>query len=336
MGPGEGSEDHPSGVGVSLSHPHAGAPLTGVHDLIHVVDGKARFDALGQQVEGQGDDVRAAGSLAGAEERPFHPAGARKKCKLRGRGGHAPVVVGPDAEDHLIFLSQLLLHPFHLVGKDVWHVELRSAGQAQDQGILRGGLPALQSGLCQGQGPCRICAGKAVYGIFQAEAAVKGGGSGPDQGGRGKDLFRGLFLSVTAVEADDGVMTALQGFQSILYVLKGAGREHLQAHALRDQAVFRQVEEIFSFFLTGCGRADLDLPKAQPYKETEDLHLFCGAGLAQGKVPVPQVHAAPYGRLLQDSIRPFPLRQVHSGTRTVFLVIHCSPSFLSCCYIPDS
>ena len=77
------------------------------------------MDALGVEVQRQGDQVHVTGTLAVAEQTPLDPVGAGHDGEFGGGHGRATVVVGVDAEDDPVALRQVVVHPFDLVGVQI-------------------------------------------------------------------------------------------------------------------------------------------------------------------------------------------------------------------------
>ena len=68
-------------------------------------------DALAEQVHGQVDDVDVAGALAVAEQRALDPVGAGHDAELGGGHRRAPVVVGVQAQAHLVAVADGAVEP---------------------------------------------------------------------------------------------------------------------------------------------------------------------------------------------------------------------------------
>src|SRR5690606_11429592 len=148
---GKSREDQVAGGGVARVHGQLVAVLHAAADFVDVGEIQARVDALGVQVQRQGDQVHIAGALAVAEQAPFDAVGPGHDGEFGGGHGRAPVVVGVNAEDDLVALGQMGVHPFDLVGVQVRRGGLDRGRQVQDDLVLDGRLPGVDHGVADFQ-----------------------------------------------------------------------------------------------------------------------------------------------------------------------------------------
>ena len=99
-----------------------------------------RVDALGKQVERQGDHIHVAGPLAVAEQGALDPVRAGQLGQLGGRDRGAPVVVGVDAEHDGVPVGDVPAEPLDHVGVGVGPVHLDGVGQVDDHLAVGGRL----------------------------------------------------------------------------------------------------------------------------------------------------------------------------------------------------
>ena len=97
VGAGEGGVDEVAAVGVALGDGQLVAVLHRAPDLVDVGEVDLRVDALGEQVQAQGDQADVAGALAVAEQAALDAVGAGQVAQLGRRDRGAAVVVGVQA-----------------------------------------------------------------------------------------------------------------------------------------------------------------------------------------------------------------------------------------------
>ena len=128
----------------------------------------------------------------------------------------------------------------------------------------------------------------------------------------------------------NGLLTAFNRLKGAVDQLFPALGQHLNAHIVRDQPSVHQLPEKIKLNLARRGKSDLDLLKSQLDQILEHLHLlFHDHGIDERLISVPQIHAAPHGRLLDLLIGPFSLRIIYHRILPISPVIKHFFSFLS-------
>ena len=161
MAAGKGGMDQLSSIGMTFRHRQLVAELRRLDQLVNVGEGQGRVDALREHVQPQRDDIDISGPLAIAEQRAFYPVGARHQAKL-GRGhGAAAVVMRVKRQDHRLAFAEIAVHPFDLVGIDIWCRHFDRRRQVDDGGIGGGWLPDIHHRLADLKRVIELGAGKA-------------------------------------------------------------------------------------------------------------------------------------------------------------------------------
>ena len=126
---GKGGEDQVAGIGMALVDRQLVAVLGDLADLGDVGEVDHGIDALGVEVQAQGDQVDVAGALAVAEQRALDAVGAGHDAELGGGHAGAAVVVRMQAEDHRLAVLDGAVEPLDLVGIDVGRGHLHGGRQ---------------------------------------------------------------------------------------------------------------------------------------------------------------------------------------------------------------
>ena len=105
------------------------------------------IDTLGEQIEGDRDDVDVARTLAVAEQRPLDTLRAGHQAELGGRHRGATVVVRVDGEDGGVAKREVTAEPLDPVGVDVGRKLLHGGRQIHDHLLARGRPPLLGDAL---------------------------------------------------------------------------------------------------------------------------------------------------------------------------------------------
>ena len=126
---------------------------------------------------------------------------------------------------------------------------------------------------------------------------------------------------------------ALEGVEGSADDMVAALGEHLHRHVVRDEVLFDERAQKFVLRFAGGGESDLDLLKSDVDQHPEKFKLFLQSHrLNQRLVAIPQIHAAPDGRLLNvvffcpahfapggGKISGFVLVCMHHGSILLFL-----------------
>ncbi len=129
---GEGGEHQIAGVRVTRMGLDLGDLLHQRDDLLHAREIDLRVDALGIEVHARGHQVHVAGALAVAQQGAFHPVGAGHHRQFRRRHAAATVVVGVDADQHVLAVTDVVVDRFHLVGEHIGRAHFHGGGQVDD------------------------------------------------------------------------------------------------------------------------------------------------------------------------------------------------------------
>ncbi len=351
---GEGREDQVAGVGVARVHGQLVAVFDAAADFVDVGEVQARMDALGVQVQRQGDQVHVAGALAVAEQAAFDAVGAGHDGEFGGGHGRTPVIVGMDAEDDLVALRQMGVHPFDLVGVQVRGGGLDRGRQVQDDLVLDGRLPGVDHGVADFQREVGFGGAEDFRRIFVAPVgfrmlgdfglddpgALDGDGADLVAAHAEDDLAEGRRAGV--VHVDDGVLRARAGFDRALdQVLAGLGQGD-DGDVVGD-ALF--VDQLAHEVEVGLGRgrkADLDFLEADLQQLLEEAQLALHAhGFDQRLVAVAQVGAHPDRGGGDAAAGPGALGEVarERGERNVFfggVLDHVGTCLGGCARIADA
>ena len=129
---GKGSEHEVTGVRVARVHRQLRAFLDRACDAVDIRKIEPRIDALRVEVQGERDQIDVSGALAVAEQAALDPFGAGHEREFGGGDGAAAVVMRVHAEDHAVAAGEMAMHPFNLVGVDVWRRYLDGRRQVED------------------------------------------------------------------------------------------------------------------------------------------------------------------------------------------------------------
>ena len=288
---------------------HPGGFLVHLRHLRQVGEIQPRIDAVGIEVERQGDEVDVAGPLPVAEQRPLHSLPAGQHSQFRLRDGAAAVVVGVQREDHLVPVAQVGVHILDLVGVDVRQRQRHGGGQVENDRQLRRRLPLLHHRVADGQRKVRLGPGKALRGVFQLNlplhpARAVRDGAHPLQGDV-DDLLAAFVEHLFALGGRGGVVQVDDGLFAPRQRLEGAaddrfprGGDDLDGHIVGDEVVLDEGAHKLVLGVRCGGEAHLNLPKAQPAQKLEKAALFLQVHRHhQRLVAVAQIDAAPAGRL---------------------------------------
>ncbi|GIX29328.1 MAG: hypothetical protein KatS3mg123_3209 [Burkholderiales bacterium] len=318
-------------VGVARVHRELGAVLDAAAHLVDVVDLEPGMDALGIQVQRQGDQAHVAGAFPVAEKAPLHPVSPGHQPQLRGGHGGAPVVVGMQRQHDGFPARKAAVHPLDLVGVDVGSGHLHRGRQVQDQLALGRGLHHGGDGVAHLQGEVELGGGEGLGAVLEAPF-----GFGPlrseafDQRHAAHRHVHHPPLVLLEhhpaehrgsgiVQVDDGALRPLQRLEGAPdQVLPRLG-EHLNPHVFRHPVLLDQPPHEIEIGLGGGGEGDLDFLETQPHQQLEQAQLALHAhGLDQRLVAVAQIGGQPDGRRADDPAGPGPVGKIDRLERSVF------------------
>ena len=257
--------------------------VAGLDDCLCLVDLReveTRVDTIGQQVQGDGDQIDVAGALAVAEERPLDALGAGHQPELGRRNGRTAVVVRVNAEDDRVAARDVASEPLHPVGIDVGRERLDRRRQIDDHRLLRGRLPdgdhgladlecvvelgrveafrrVLEDDLRRGPRSELLAKHRAAHGQFRDPGLVEPEDDSP------------LRRRGRVVEVDDRTRRPLDRLVGPLDQFRSRLRENCDRRVLGDQLVLNQVADEVEVGLRRRREADLDLPDAEPDEQVE-------------------------------------------------------------------
>lgn len=152
VGPGEGADDELAAVGRTWVHGDFGAVFNGVNDGGDVGEVDIGVDALGVEVECEGDKVNITGAFAVAEETTFDTVSAGHLGKFGGCNGAAPVVMWVQGDANFLTLRDVSCEVLDLVGVDIRGGHFDGCGEVKYDGVGFGGLPGGLDGLADADG----------------------------------------------------------------------------------------------------------------------------------------------------------------------------------------
>ena len=293
-------------------------------DLVDLGKVDHRVDALGEDVQPQGDQVDVAGALAVAEEAALDPVGAGQHAQLGGGHSSATVVVRVQAEDDRLAPGQVPVHPLDRVGVDVRRGHLDGGRQVDDQWPVRGRVDhvdhrgtdlqrVLQLGACVGLRRVLVedLGVRGVdLGVFLAEPGAARGDVG-DPGLVQAEHDPALQCRRRVVEVDDGPLGPADRLERALDQMLAALGQDLDRHVVRDQVLLDELADEVVVGLAGRRETDLDLLVAHPDQQVEHAPLaFRRHRVDQGLVAVAQVDRAPARGGLDALTRPLPVGQL--------------------------
>ena len=333
---GERGEDKVAAVGVALGHLQLVAVLDRAADLVDVAEVDLRVDALAEQVHAQRHQADVAGALAVAEQAALDPVRAGHEAQLGGGHGRAAVVVRVQAQDDVVAVAQVAVHPLDRVGVDVRRGHLDGRGQVDDDLALGRGLPHVVDRVADLDGELQLGARVGLGGVLVVDVGVGGDLLGvlqaqlravhgdvldpvPVQAEDHPALQRGGRV----VQVDDRLLGAADRLVGALdQVLAGLG-QHLDDDVVGDQVLLDQLADEVEVRLAGRGEPDLDLLVAHPDQQLEHAPLAVrGHRVDQRLVAVAQVDCAPAGGGCDGGGGPRAVRQVDRRERCVALPGH--------------
>ncbi len=323
VGAGEGGEHEVAGVRVTLGDLQLVAVLDGLADFRNVGVVDLRVDALGQQVQAEGDEVDVAGTLAVAQQAAFHTVGAGQHGQLGGGDAHAFVVVRVQRKHHGVTRHEVVGHVLHLIGEHVRRGHFHRGRQIDDHRVFRRRLDDVDHRVAHLGGVFRFGAGEGLRRVLVVQVDALGlGFQLLAQLGRvgGELLDARLVLAEhdLALQHGHGVVEmhdrALGAAQRLIrladQVLTRLG-EHDDGDVVRNELTFDQHADEVVIGFGSRREADLDLLESQRHEQVPEAQLALGIHrVDEGLVAVTKIDGAPTRRTLQSLARPRTLREV--------------------------
>ncbi len=198
------------------------------------------------------------------------------------------------------------------------HGHLHCGGQINDGFVFRIRLPHVQNRVADFQCIFGLCLGKALRTVLKGEGPFRlPGHFFQKQGAVHCKLLYGLpvlLKYLLPLLHGGGIVEMHHRMGRSLHRLKGLSDnmfpglgQHLNGHILGDHIPLNQSPDKIVLRVGGCRKTHLYLLEANLHQELEKLQFILqGHGIHQGLIAVPQVHAAPDGRLL-NGILPHPV-----------------------------
>ena len=136
--------------------------------LVYVAHVEHRVDALGEQVQGDCDQVNVAGSLAVAEQSALDAVSTGHEAHLRGGHCCAAVVVRMQRQKHRGPVADHVVELLDHVGVEIRCRHLHRGGQIEDQRILFCWFEDIHDGFANLNSEVRLGAGVALGAVLPA------------------------------------------------------------------------------------------------------------------------------------------------------------------------
>ena len=343
MGAGKGGEHQVSRIRRAFVYVHAGQPFIDLPDLHDMREIQPRIHPVADHVQRQGDDVHISGPLPVSEKRALHPVRARQHAELRVADAAAPVVVGMDAQDHRIPVFHMFVQILHLTGEHMGHGHLYRGWNIDDGFLFRRRLPDIQHRVAHLQRVVHLRSRKTLRTVLKGEIPFGFLRQTLQKlrpvHGKPLHFLPALVKHLLPLGHGGGIVQMHHRMGRSLHRLKGLSDDmlpglgqHLDGHILRDHLPLDQLPKKPVLRIGGRREADLDLLKSHLHEHLKKFQLLLQAhGLDQRLISVPQIHAAPDGRLLYGVLfRPVKgyLRR-HKIRSSVFFTDFCIHGFLS-------
>ena len=284
--------------------------------LVELAQVEARVDALGQEVEGEGDQVDVAGSLAVPEEAALDALGAGHQPELGGGDRGAAVVVWVDGEDRAVAVREAADEPLHPVGVDVRRERLDRGRQVDDHLRVGCGAPLVRDGLADLERIVELRVVEALRRVLEddlrarlrrellAELRAADGELGDPVAVEPEDDAP-LRLRRRVVEVHDRALSALDRLERALDQLRPGLREDSDRRVVGDQGLLDEQAAEVEVGLRGGREADLDLLHAETDEQVEETTLAGDVHRVDERlVPVAEIGGAPDRRAVDDRVRP--------------------------------
>ena len=308
-------------------HPQLVAVLGGAAHLVEIAEVDLWVDALGEQVDPQGDQVDVARALAVAEQTALDPVGSCLISELRRGHRGAAVVMRVQADEHVLPVVQVPRHPLDRVGVDVRRRHLDRRGQVDDHLAVGSRLEDLEHLVADIHGERELGTGVALGRVLVEDSRL----------GNGRLVVLAPARALQS-DVDDALLIGaehhipLQNAGRVIQVhdrlfgaldrLEGAGdelltrlRQHLDDDIVGDETLVDQHPHEVEVGLAGRGKTDLDLLVAHRDEQLEhDALAFGTHGVDEGLIAIAQIDGAPHWSRRDDLGWPGTVGQV-SGER---------------------
>ena len=306
-----------------------------------------RVHALGVHIQGHRYDIQVAGAFPVAEQTAFDAFRSGQQAQFRAGYARTSVIMGMQADDGRFPVGQMLDKIFNLVRIGIGGTHLHRSRQIDDDRFF----------FCSSQRVHHFMADAYGKVLFRSRIAFRGIFITDVHAAAGHFLFRQLADQLCALHGDvhdaihifleddlalqggggiikmnDYVFRALDRLKGLLDQLRPGLYQHLQVHVVRHQILFDEGTDNFIFRFRSRRKPDFNFFKADIDQRTEHAQLFMELhGRYQCLVAVPQVHAAPDGRLINNMIRPVTVFQRNLCKRDILLqrCFHCLLLFSS-------
>ncbi len=235
------------------------------------------------------------------------------------------------AEQELVPVRQIAVHPFDLVRIDIRARHLDRRRQVDDDLVLHRRLPDIHDGGAHLAGILQLRLGKAFRRIFHLHQSFRHlvGELAHQRRPVCRDFldpFHALLKHHTPLQSGGGVIKMDNRLLGASDAVKGSLDQlvprlgqHLDLHIIRNFVFFYQETDKIKIRLRSGREAHLDLLEAELHQMPEHTQLaLMPHGFDQGLVPIAQIHAAPDRRLFNDLGRPLSVRQIDRRKSRVF------------------
>jgi len=238
--------------------------------------------------------------------------------------------VGVEANQNTLTVFQVADEPFHLIGVNVGRGHLHGGGQIEDNRVLRGGLPNFKNGFADFEG-------KFGFGITKAFGGVLEANIGPAQfpeplfyqfgsfDGEVEDLILGESEGDPSLEWIGGIIEVNDRFLGAFETLNGAFdqafpclNQCLNGNVTRNVVFLDELSGKSEFGVRCGGETHFDLfepggdQKLPEFEFFRDIH-----GDGKGLIAIPQINAAPDGRMRYLLVGPAAVGKGYSLKRPV-------------------
>ena len=292
-------------------------------DAVQVAEIDLRVDALGEEVEAEGDEVHVSGALSVAEEAAFDAIGAGLVAEFGRRDGRSAVVVWMQAQQHVLAMIQAARHPFDRIRVDVRRRHLDSRGQIDDDLVVCSRLEYLEHLVADVErelelGSC-VALGRVLVEDLcpRCECLGRPAQASPLQSDVDDALLVGAEHDIAlqdargVVEVNDRLLCTPDGLIGAVDQGLACLGEDLDGDVIRNQVLFDQRPNEVEVRLACARKSDLDLLVAHFDEQVEHDALALRAHrIDEGLVAVAKVDRAPHWRCGDVLGRPGAIGQI--------------------------